>query len=266
MLTNSRSMSAREPTKTHLAARPTIRRTSTIKVPTSPPPVSRSLSTRDASRKSTGGIFANLFARPTPRTPSGAAAHMSVARTLQDVKADYPRVDCLVCMNDELPVHKTVKLSCGHRMCHSCLKRQFTLSVQDPQHMPPRCCTSEHIPLKYAERLFDDKFKILWNKKYQEYTTSNRLYCPSKGCGQWIKPSRIRMDLGTGRKYARCGTCSTKVCVLCNERFHTRRECPKDEETNRLVEMAKEQGWQRCYNCKAVVELKEGCNHMTWYV
>ncbi|OAL00260.1 hypothetical protein IQ06DRAFT_222194 [Phaeosphaeriaceae sp. SRC1lsM3a] len=166
-------------------------------------------------------------------------------------------------MNDELPVHKTVKLACGHRMCHSCLKRQFTLSVQDPQHMPPRCCTSEHIPLKYAERLFDDKFKILWNKKYQEYTTANRLYCPSKGCGQWIKPSRIRMDLTYGRRYARCGTCSTKVCVLCNERFHTKRECPKDEETNRLVQMAKEQGWQRCYSCKAVVELKEGCNHMT---
>jgi hypothetical protein len=32
------------------------------------------------------------------------------------------------------------------------------------------------------------------------------------------------------------------------------------------VEMAKEKGWQRCYSCKAVVELKEGCNHMTWYV
>ncbi|KAF1842146.1 uncharacterized protein K460DRAFT_345757 [Cucurbitaria berberidis CBS 394.84] len=173
------------------------------------------------------------------------------------------RVDCLVCMNDDLPINKTAKLACGHRMCHPCLKRQFTLSVQDPQHMPPRCCTSEHIPLKYAERLFDDKFKILWNKKYQEYTTANRLYCPAKGCGQWIKPSRIRMDLTYGRKYARCGACHTKVCVLCNSRFHTRRECPQDEETNRLVQMAKEKGWQRCYSCKAVVELKEGCNHMT---
>lgn len=27
--------------------------------------------------------------------------------------------------------------------------------------------------------------------------------------------------------------------------------------------MAKEQGWQRCFNCQATVELKEGCNHMT---
>ena len=72
------------------------------------------------------------------------------------------------------------------------------------------------------------------------------------------------MDPTYGRKYARCSSCNTKVCVLCNSKFHTKRECPKDEETNRLVEMAKEKGWQRCYSCKAVVELKEGCNHMTW--
>ncbi|PVH94834.1 hypothetical protein DM02DRAFT_538660 [Periconia macrospinosa] len=166
-------------------------------------------------------------------------------------------------MTDDLPANKTAKLGCGHRMCHNCLKRQFTLSVSDPQHMPPTCCTSDHIPLRYVERLFDDKFKRLWNKKYQEYTTANRLYCPAKNCGEWIKPSKIRMDLTYGMRYARCGRCNTKVCVMCNNRFHTRRECPKDEETNRLVEMAKEKGWQRCYNCKAVVELKEGCNHMT---
>ncbi|ORX97238.1 hypothetical protein BCR34DRAFT_497048 [Clohesyomyces aquaticus] len=166
-------------------------------------------------------------------------------------------------MTDDLPATKTAKLSCGHRMCHSCLKRQFSLSVSDPQHMPPTCCTSEHIPLKHVERLFDNNFKKLWNKKYQEYTTANRLYCPHKGCGEWIKPSKIRRDPMTNRKYAQCGRCSTKVCVQCNNKFHTRRECPRDEETNRFVQMAKEKGWQRCYSCKAVVELKEGCNHMT---
>ncbi|KAL6711204.1 hypothetical protein ACN47E_005735 [Coniothyrium glycines] len=241
----SRSISTRETSRT---SKPSLRRTSTIKTPApAVAPIARSQSVKDAARRSTGGIF-SIFRPPMPRTPSNK---------------DIPRVDCLVCMNDELPITKTVKLACGHRMCHSCLKRQFTLSVQDPQHMPPRCCTKEHIPLKYADRLFDDKFKILWNKKYQEYTTENRLYCPARGCGQWIKPSRIRIDRVSNRKYAKCGHCGTKVCVLCNSKFHTRRECPRDEGSNRFEEMAKEQGWQKCYNCKAVVELKEGCNHMT---
>ncbi|KAF1830505.1 IBR domain-containing protein [Decorospora gaudefroyi] len=234
--TLTRSSSAREPARTYGSTRPSVRRTSTIKSPTPLTPLTRTQSIRDTTRKTTGGLLSSFFRPPIQRT-SSAVVHKEVQR-----------VDCLVCMNDELPINKTVKLACGHRMCYSCLKRQFTLSVQDPQHMPPRCCTTEHIPLKYAERLFDDKFKVLWNRKYQEYTTANRLYCPAKGCGQWIKPSRIKMDPTYGRKYAR---------------FHTKRECPKDEETNRLVEMAKEKGWQRCYSCKAVVELKEGCNHMT---
>lgn len=135
------------------------------------------------------------------------------------------------------------------------------MSVTDPAHMPPKCCTSEHIPLKHVDNLFDLKFKMRWNKKYQEYTTKNRLYCPAKGCGEWIKPSNMKTD--QGRKYGRCTRCKTKVCALCNGRFHSQRECPKDEEMNKFIETAKEKGWQRCYSCKAMIELKEGCNHMT---
>ena len=75
------------------------------------------------------------------------------------------RVECLTCM-DEFPSNKTAKLSCGHRMCHSCLKRLFRMAVNDPAHMPPRCCTADHIPLSHVEDLFDLKFKVNFNKKY----------------------------------------------------------------------------------------------------
>jgi hypothetical protein len=30
------------------------------------------------------------------------------------------------------------------------------------------------------------------------------------------------------------------------------------------LEAAKKAGWQRCYSCRTMIELKEGCNHMTW--
>ncbi|KAF1932921.1 uncharacterized protein M421DRAFT_252815 [Didymella exigua CBS 183.55] len=238
----------REPISRYLSTRST-RLPSAGKLSATPAasPVVRSYSTREhPPRRNSGGIF-SIF-RPGPRSPP-----------IKEVQ----RVDCLVCMNDDLPIARTARLACGHRMCHACLKRQFTLSVKDPQHMPPRCCTKEHIPLKHVDRLFDDKFKRLWNQKFEEYTATKNLYCPAKGCGEWIKPSKIKVDMATGRKYARCGRCNTKVCVRCSSKYHTRRDCPKDDETARLVQMAKEKGWQRCYNCKAVVELKEGCNHMT---
>ncbi|KAL8862391.1 MAG: hypothetical protein Q9178_001400 [Gyalolechia marmorata] len=37
----------------------------------------------------------------------------------------------------------------------------------------------------------------------------------------------------------------------------------QDDATKQFIEIAKKEGWQRCYNCSATVELKEGCNHMT---
>ncbi|KAF2843608.1 hypothetical protein M501DRAFT_909107, partial [Patellaria atrata CBS 101060] len=172
-------------------------------------------------------------------------------------------VDCVICMADDIPISRTAKLECGHRQCHSCLKRNFELSVTDPSRMPPTCCTAEHVPLKHVERLFSDKFKILWNKKYQEYTTKNRIYCPVRGCGEWIKPSNIKMDTSVGRKYGKCNRCKTKICILCNGKWHMRKDCPKDEETKQFLATAKEEGWQRCHNCKHMVQLKEGCNHMT---
>lgn len=186
------------------------------------------------------------------RSPSGRTA----------VKLIVSRYECVICM-DELPRRRIAKLKCGHRMCYSCLKRSFKLSITDPQHMPPKCCTADHIPLKHVERLFDISFKKTWNKKLAEYTARHRVYCPRASCGEFIRPEDIRYT-NDRRKYGKCPKCSTKVCVQCSGKLHRGRDCPKDEETMRLLAQAKEEGWQRCYKCKFVVELQEGCNHMTW--
>ncbi|KAK3944922.1 hypothetical protein QBC46DRAFT_251162 [Diplogelasinospora grovesii] len=161
---------------------------------------------------------------------------------------------------EEKPPHKTAQLSCGHSMCHSCLKRSFTLSISDPQHMPPRCCTSDVISLRHVEKLFDPSFKQQWNRKFAEYSTRNRVYCPSRRCGEWIRPEDIRRS-EDGRKVGKCARCRTKVCGRCSGRWHAG-VCPRDEDTAMFLEQAKREGWQRCYRCKHMVELKEGCVHM----
>ena len=183
-------------------------------------------------------------------------------RNTSSAPAAPPRlVDCLTCGSDDVPRSQSAKLACKHRMCHTCLKRVFEMSVKDPAHMPPRCCTEEHIPLEHVDKLFDIKFKALWNRKYQEYHTKNRVYCVAPKCGEWIKPSHIRTY--QGRKYAQCQRCKTKVCVLCNNKMHRMQDCPQDPEIAKLVAQAKDKGWQRCFNCSAMVELEAGCNHMT---
>jgi hypothetical protein len=148
-------------------------------------------------------------------------------------------------------------------MCSSCLKEAFRLSTSDPQLMPPACC-KRPIPIKLVDGLFDVKFKKKWNQKVIEYSQKNRLYCPSRRCGEWIRPENIRKDASSGRKIARCDRCKTRVCGSCNSKWHSSRSCPSDEATNQVFEQAKRLGWQQCYCCRNMVELKEGCNHMTW--
>ncbi|RDL31494.1 uncharacterized protein BP5553_09703 [Venustampulla echinocandica] len=237
-----RAPSTREPAS---MSRSSLRRSHTISAHV--PPVKEyipSLTTASANTARRSNFLGSFFGRPPPQ-------HHEPERL----------VECLTCLSDDIPRSKSAKLKCGHRMCHPCLRRIFKLSVTDPQHMPPKCCTSDHIPLKHVDRLFDINFKKTWNKKFQEYSTKNRIYCPARRCGEWIKPQNIHKE--DGKKYGKCSRCKTKVCCLCNGKWHGSKDCPKDEETNKLLETAKQAGWQRCYSCRTMVELKEGCNHMT---
>lgn len=189
-----------------------------------------------------------------------------MVRHQSPTNTDLSRVTCNTCLSDTEPISKCPKLPCTHRMCHDCLKRLFNLSVTDAQHMPPKCCNQE-VSTDYVEGLFDGKFKRKWNRRYNEYKFKDRIHCPAKSCGGWIKPSQMNIDTSRGathgRKYGLCNRCKTKVCCLCNNKWHNSRDCPKDTGTREFIELAKQKGWQTCYNCRAIVELKEGCNHMT---
>lgn len=70
------------------------------------------------------------------------------------------------------------------------------------------------------------------------------------------------MDRPTGRRIGTCKECKTKVCRKCNLRWHGSRPCGGDDGTKSVLELGKEQGWKRCYSCRAMVQLAEGCNHM----
>lgn len=237
--------------------RPPLRKSSTTMWDTPRPSLLRSPISA-ARAKTEVSVARSTVSVDTHKKSPSIFSSLVTPRTLIPVK----KISCLTCGSDDVPISRSAKLSCNHRMCHSCLRRIFTMSVSDPAHMPPRCCTSEHIPLKHVDKLFDQTFKKTWNRKFQEYTTRNRIYCPSRGCGEWIKPNHIETDK-SGRKVGKCKRCSTKVCCVCNNKAHKSSECPKDPATREFVEIAKQKGWQRCYNCSAMVELKEGCNHMT---
>ncbi|KAL8698609.1 MAG: hypothetical protein Q9201_006478 [Fulgogasparrea decipioides] len=186
----NRSASTRERTSGNHPTPALIRsQTTTRKVRPAPPVIPPSREKIEPTPSAT---------RSAPRPSSFFGSILGIPRA---PPAPEKQVECLTCLST-YPASRTARLACTHRMCHACLRRIFTLSITDPQHMPPKCCTADHIPLKHVEKLFDMKFKMKWNAKYREYTAENRLYCPRRGCGEWIKPKDIHTD--TGRKYGKC--------------------------------------------------------------
>jgi len=167
---------------------------------------------------------------------------------------------------------------CGHAYCIGCLKELFKTSMQDESLMPPRCCREE-IPIDLA-KLTPKETEDFYAKSL-ECSTTDRLYCSQPTCSTFIPPASIVNSVGTCPKYVRLKLqklsftnidihflytrlgCGVKTCSICKAASHGNLDCPKDEATAAVLALASEAGWIRCYRCRAVVELTQGCYHMT---
>ncbi|KAJ9165757.1 RBR-type E3 ubiquitin transferase [Coniochaeta hoffmannii] len=143
--------------------------------------------------------------------------------------------------------------SCSHNYCRECLAALFQSSLADEGRFPPRCCRQE-IPAnpQYLPPQLIGQFRA----KQLEYGCKDRTYCHGPTCSTFVPPQFVRGDV------AICVKCSRRTCVKCKGPVHDR-ECPDDIEAREVLRVAAENGWQRCHSCGRLVELLQGCNHMT---
>ncbi|QDS75638.1 hypothetical protein FKW77_006893 [Venturia effusa] len=163
---------------------------------------------------------------------------------------------CIAC-DDNLRNADVMRAPCGCVYCRSCLKTVFLNAAKDEELFPPRCCR-EPIPLElvapYMSREESEHFK----KKQIEYSTQNRTYCCNRQCGEFVHPAQVVKGDG-----ANCSQCGTVTCVHCKQAYHYG-DCPEDEAMQTTLALARELGWQRCFNCQRMVGLYTGCNHITY--
>ncbi|THW73077.1 hypothetical protein D6D18_10290 [Aureobasidium pullulans] len=187
------------------------------------------------------------------------ADHTCVSGPAKDEQAAPPaNCTCLRC-TDEIPHQQSFKAPCTHDFCFDCLADFFEATIGDEALYPPRCCGQE-IPFESVQGLLNDRLQIRYREKKMEYDTepNNRTYCHNTTCGSFIYADLIEDEAGL------CLDCGRTTCTMCKRATHYG-DCPSDEGTQRLLELAENRGWQRCYNakCHRVVELSSGCNHIT---
>ena len=153
------------------------------------------------------------------------------------------------------PLFDVCQTSCGHFYCQECIQTLFELSTTDETLFPPRCCR-ETIPLQSVKLYLSSAVIQSFEEKSIEFKTSNRTYSSRPACSSFIAAETI-----TGER-AMCRKCGTQTCTICKNNAHDG-DCPEDKTTQQVLETAREHGWQKCYNCRRLVELDVGCNHMT---
>lgn len=162
---------------------------------------------------------------------------------------------CSVCF-ENYRTASMVPLPCGDQYCIECLKSVFLNAVVDETLFPPRCCR-QSIPLRYIQQELSSQELNTFRSAAVEFSTRDRTYCSNLRCGIFIPPTEI------AKGKAQCPQCFTETCTACKAALHDGEDCPADTALQATLSLSQEQGWQRCYACRAMVELDYGCNHMT---
>ncbi|KFY00532.1 hypothetical protein O988_03272 [Pseudogymnoascus sp. VKM F-3808] len=162
---------------------------------------------------------------------------------------------CEAC-GDETDFVDIGPVPCRHEYCRDCLQSLFKAAITDESLFPPRCC-GQQIPLDKVRIFLTSELAQAFIEKKIEFETLNKTYCSVQTCSAFIDNSNISGNVGT------CHECSSTTCTLCKAAAHNRDECPNDPALQQILDMVRENGWQRCNSCSSVVELNHGCYHIT---
>ena len=166
---------------------------------------------------------------------------------------------CFAC-RDQFDFFDLATFPCKHEYCRECLQSLFKASFTDEGLFPPRCCDKKKFPpisLDNCRLFLTSEIVGEFLAKKLEFGTPNRTYCHRPACSTFVPPQFIRGDVAT------CPKCSATTCTTCKGASHVGRDCPHDPAVQEVLRIATEEGWQRCSQCQRMVELEQGCNHMS---
>ena len=168
--------------------------------------------------------------------------------------------ECTSCF-DDISSCETITVPCRHKYCAACFSQLIATAIQNENHFPPKCCLQE-IPRGILRQKLTMPELNAFDQKALEYSVAigSRYYCARPECAKWIDTTHTRTQNGA----LTCPHCNHNMCPLCRGSEHgSHQDCPQDFGLDATLRQAERAGWQRCYNCRAMVELNTGCRHIT---
>lgn len=206
----------------------------------------------DAISAVMGDLMERMTVSDTASNAAGPSRWASARASASTSRS--PWTECVSCY-EKVNTREVFTSSCGHAFCRACTRQLFLGGIRDEELYPPRCC-GNIIPPGIAMRFLDFQELKDFSERAIEYGAKDRLYCADVSCSKFIPPFSVHGE------YGQCRRCNQETHLPCRALAHPGVDCPMDTELQNVLAIANEESWTRCYNCRTMVELTVGCNHM----
>ena len=195
---------------------------------------------------------------------------------------NLPMEECSICYDDVLAACISIIDTCKHRFCKTCVSGYLSSALDRGEVLNTKCPDMEckelltDNDLRSAMSLKDygkfNQFRVLASLRLEP----NCRWCPMDDCENGVIGDRGNINFPK----LTCDQCLTDFCYECSDYWHEGVSCRrkdrlkakkenkaevrrKRKEERDTKQWMKQNKTIKCAKCCALVQRKEGCNHMT---
>lgn len=205
--------------------------------------------------------------------------------TMQPAESTHERVAiieaCVICLEDTDVEHIFSVDECQHRYCFSCMKQHVEVKLL--HGMMPKCphegCDSL-LNVESCRKFLTPKLIEMMCLRIKEASipVSEKIYCPYPKCSALMSKTEVfeyaKSAVAAGLQCVgarKCSKCHGLFCINCKVPWHDNMTCSSYKRMNpnnpaedvKLKSLATRNLWRQCVKCNHMIELAEGCYHMT---
>ncbi|KAK7840272.1 atp-dependent rna helicase deah12 [Quercus suber] len=195
-------------------------------------------------------------------------------------QGDKSLENCFICRDDKQSL-MMITMKCSHKFCSNCMRTYADGKVQSSQ-VPIKCpqmgCKYYISTAECRSFLPVTSFESLERALAEANVLhSDRIYCPYSNCSVLLDPreclsTRASSSSQSDTSCVDCPVCHRLICCVCGVPWHSSMRCEdyqnlpleeRDAADITLHRLAQNQRWKRCQQCRRMIELTQGCYHMT---